>query len=292
MTKDAREARDVAAIWAEDVRAIGERGAVLGRELCSCDYPYHALWGLLRVAGVTGSLRYEEDALAPVLAARIDNGTRILIAGSADTGTLCAVGRASGQKQPDVTVVDRCPAPLALIDEFATAHATGTRTLCQNLLELDVAESFDVVLINYTLSYIPSSRRVELFQGLASVLVPGGSLICATKLLSAVKPDNKNRTDDWAKRAFEKIRDANVGTWLSDEELKLLLRHGASARISRRSENPTLGELEDYVSRAGLIPGEELKTARERALSADGTAAAELDPSIILTAVRAKQDPA
>jgi hypothetical protein len=84
--------------WSEDVRALGERGTALGQKLCTCDYPYHALWGLLRVSGVTGSLRYEEDALAPVLSARIKDGTRILIAGSADTGTACAVGRASGDK--------------------------------------------------------------------------------------------------------------------------------------------------------------------------------------------------
>lgn len=288
MIKYARDASDAAANWIEDVRAIGERGAALGRELCSCEYPYHALWGLLRVAGVTGSLRYEEDALAPVLAAHIDNGTRILIAGSADTGTLCAVGRASGRRQPEVTVVDRCPAPLALIDEFAAAHATGTQTSCQNLLELDVEKSFDIVLINYTLSYIPPNRRVELFQRLASALVPGGSLICATKLLSAVKPGNETMTDDWAERAFEKIRNAKAGNWMSDDELNALLGQGAKARISRRSENPTLGELENYVTRAGLIPGEELKTARERALSADGISASELDPSIILSAQRAK----
>jgi SAM-dependent methyltransferase len=288
MTKDPRAAPEIVAKWAEDVRAIGEQGAALGRKLCTCEYPYHALWGLLRVAGVTGSLRYEEDALAPILEARIDDGTRILIAGSADTGTLCAVGRASGKKQPEITIVDRCPAPLALIDEFAAAHATGTRTLCRNLLELDVEESFDVVLINYTLSYIPPSRRVELFQRLAGVLVPGGALVCATKLLSAVKPGNENLTDDWAKRAFEKIRVADAGSWMSDDELRSLLRRGALARISRRSENPTLSELESYVACAGLIPGEELKTARERALSADGTNAAELDPSIILSALRSK----
>ena len=288
MTKYACAAPEIVAKWAEDVRAIGEQGAALGRKLCTCDYPYHALWGLLRVAGVTGSLRYEEDALAPILAARINDGTRILIAGSADTGTLCAVGRASGEKQPEITIVDRCPAPLALIDEFAASRAAGTRTLCQNLLELDVEESFDIVLINYTLSYIPPARRVELFQRLADALVPGGALVCATKLLSATKPGNENMTDDWAERAFEKIRAAGMGTLVSDGELQALLRRGALARISRRSENPTLSELESDVTRAGLTPGEELKTARERALSADGTSAAELDPSIILSALRSK----
>jgi hypothetical protein len=288
MTEYARAAPEIVAKWSEDVRAIGEQGAALGRKLCTCDYPYHALWGLLRVAGVTGSLRYEEDALAPILAARIKNSTRILIAGSADTGTLCAVGRASGEKQPAITIVDRCPAPLALIDAFAASRAIDTRTLCQNLLELDVEESFDIVLINYTLSYIPPSRRVDLFRRLADALVPGGALICATKLLSAIRPGGENMTDDWAEHAFEKIRAAHTGSSVSDNELQALLQRGALARISRRSENLTLSELESYVTRAGLTPGEELKTARERALSADGTNAAELDPSIILSALRSK----
>ncbi len=278
----------IAMKWSEDVRAIGERGAALGRDLCTCDYPYHALWGLLRVAGVTGSLRYEEDALAPVLTARIKDGTRILIAGTADTGTLCAVGRASGEKQPKITIIDRCPAPLALIDEYSAARALGIQTSCQNLLELDVDESFDLVLINYTLSYIPPSQRVDLFQRLAGALVPGGALVCATKLLSAVRPGGENMTDDWAESAFEKIRAANTGTSIGDDELRNLLQRGARARISRRSENPTLSELESYVTSAGLAPGEELKTARERALSADGTKMAELDSSIILSALRSK----
>ena len=274
--------------WSEDVRALGERAARLGQSLCTCDYPYHALWGLLRESGVTGSLRYEEDALAPVLNAHIGNGTRILIAGSADTGTLCAVGRAAGDKKPEITVVDRCPAPLALIDEFISARKINAQTLCKNLLDLDLENAFDIVLINYTLSYIPPALRVELFQRLARALVPGGLLICATKLLSAVKPEGETVGDDWAERAFKKIRAVKAGAYLNDDELAALLKFGARARISRRSDNPTLGELESYVTRAGLTPGEELNTARERILSADGTSAAELDPSIILSAQRSK----
>jgi SAM-dependent methyltransferase len=235
---------------------------------------------------MTGSLRYEEDALAPVLADRIRNGTRILIAGSADTGTLCAVGRAAGEYLPEIVVVDRCPAPLALIDEFSAARAIPATTLRSDLLALDIERMFDVVLINYTLSYIPPALRVSLFQKLADALVPGGMLICATKLLSAERPDDPHVGDQWAERAFRKIRATGIGSAFGDEALRDLIALGAEARIARRRENPTLTELESYVMRAGLTPGEELATARERALSADGTQAAELDPSIILSAQR------
>jgi SAM-dependent methyltransferase len=270
--------------WAEDVRAIGTRAAALGREKCTCEYPYHHLWGLLRVSGMTGSLRYEEDSLAPILAKRIRNGTRILIAGSADTGTLCAVGRAAGANTPEIVVVDRCPAPLALIEEFAAARSIPARALLSDLLELNVKESFDIALINYTLSYIPSALRVTLFQKLSNALVPGGTLICATKLLSAERPDAPHVGDGWAERAFNEIRRTGVGSDLSDDALRALIVLGAEARIARRRENPTLQELESYVTSAGLTPSEELTTARERALSATGINAAELDASIILTA--------
>jgi hypothetical protein len=182
--------------------------------------------------------------------------------------------------------VDRCPAPLALIAEFSDARALNLQTLCKNLLEIDAEHSFDIVLINYTLSYIPPSSRVALFQRLASTLAHDGTLVCATKLSSAVRPQSESLIQNWAERAFAKIRSANVGTSMNDEELRALLRRGAEGRVSRRTENPTLGELESYVTQAGLTPGEELKTARERILSADGTNAAELDPSIILTAQR------
>ena len=127
---------------------------------------------------------------------------------------------------------------------------------------------------------------MALFKRLAEALKPGGTLICATKLLSAAKPANASATDGWAERAFEKIRAAAIAEDFDDEALRAVLRLGAEARIARRRENPTLAELESYVTSAGLIPGEELATARERALRADGISAAELDPSIILSAQR------
>src|SRR4029453_10132200 len=73
-------------VWDDDPRGHAARGVEVARALCACDYPYQVLWPILRAAGITGSLRYQEDeVLAPVLSPLLENGTRVLIAGSADT---------------------------------------------------------------------------------------------------------------------------------------------------------------------------------------------------------------
>src|SRR5262245_37401632 len=168
----------VPAVWDDDPRAHVAHGVEVARGLCSCDYPYHILWPILRAAEITGSLRYREDeALAPVLQPLLHNGTRLLIAGSADTGTLCVAGRIAGSQRPRVTVLDRCAAPLRLIEEFAAERDLACETLRVDLLELQEGARWDVVLVNYTLQYVTSADRTLVLKNLAQALVPGGTLI-------------------------------------------------------------------------------------------------------------------
>ena len=109
--------------WDDDPRAQAARAVAIARELCTCNYPYHILWPLLRAAGIKGTLRPAEDqVLASFLVPLMADGTRILIAGSADAATLCTVGRMASDRKLDFTVLDRCPAPLKLVQEFAARN--------------------------------------------------------------------------------------------------------------------------------------------------------------------------
>ncbi len=120
--------------WDDDPRTQAARAVAIARELCTCNYPYHILWPLLRAAGIKGTLRPAEDqVLASFLVPLMADGTRILIAGSADTATLCTVGRMAGDRKPDFTVLDRCPAPLKLVQEFAAERQIACRTQLADL---------------------------------------------------------------------------------------------------------------------------------------------------------------
>jgi acetyltransferase len=123
--------------WSEDLLWQAQRALELGRTLCSCNGYYHALWGTLRATGVMGSLKSEETLLASLVLPFIRDHARVMIAGSADPGVLCAVGRVYGPRSPNITIIDRCAAPLQLIREFAAAKQLTCRTLNADLLELD-----------------------------------------------------------------------------------------------------------------------------------------------------------
>jgi SAM-dependent methyltransferase len=209
-----------------------------------------------------------------------------MVAGSADTGTPCVVGRATFPKMPEMIVVDRCPAPLAVIEEFARERSLPCRTLRSDLVELELDSAFDVVLINYTLSYIAPESRPELFRRLARALVPGGTLICATiARTGAVAADTKTN-EAWVEATRRKIEAARLAFGLPPSELDALLRLGAENRVLRRRMRPTVEEIENCIRGAGLVLQEEKRSAREHRTRTDGTRAVEIEPSVVFAATR------
>jgi hypothetical protein len=237
---------------------------------------------------ITGSLRYQEDeALAPVLGPLMETGTRVLIAGSADTGTLCVAGRIAASRRPQFTVLDRCPAPLKLIDEFAAERNLACATLCVDLLELTAEARWDVVLVNYTLQYVSAADRGLVLKHLARALVPGGTLICVAKtgtpLSSSEAEDSQSA---WLDRARRKFRAAALDLAISPSVIDDLLVVAAAGRTARRLELPTAEELAQGLRNAGLVLAHEAVSPRKRLLEAEGAAPADAESSIILAAMR------
>jgi hypothetical protein len=275
-------------LWDDDPRGHAAHGVQVARALCACDYPYHVLWPILRAAGITGSLRYQEDeALAPVLGPLLENGTRVLIAGSADTGTLCVAGRIAGARRPRFTVLDRCPAPLKLIDEFALERNLDCTTLRVDLLELGEAAQWDVVLVNYTLQYVAARERPLVLKHLAGALVSGGTLICVAKTGMPLSPSEAADSQAaWLEKARRKYRAAALGLEIAPSVVDELLRVAAAGRTARRLDLPTEDELSRGLRDAGLVLVRHGASPRKRLLEAEGAAPADAESSIILAAVR------
>ena len=246
------------------------------------------LWPILRAAGITGSLRYQEDkALEPVLGPLMETGARVLVAGSADTGTLCVAGRIAAPRKPQFTVLDRCPAPLKLIEEFAAERHVACTTLRADLLDLAEDARWDVVLVNYTLQYVAAAERPVVLKHLASALVPGGTLICVAKTGVSLSPSQAAESQSaWFEKARRKYQAASFDLDLAPSVVDDLLRMAAAGRTARRLELPTAGELSRGVLDAGLVSIRQHVSPRKRLLEAEGAAAADIESSIILAAVR------
>ena len=164
----------------EDLAWQAQRALDLGRALCACEGHHHWSYAVLRAAGVTSSVGAEEQELASVMAPLIREDAGVMIGGSADLGLLCFVGRCAAARRPRITVIDRCRAPLALIEEFAESRRIDCRTLHTDLLSLEGSEQWDVIFLHHTLEFFSAPLRGRVLDVIAASLAPGGNLVCVT----------------------------------------------------------------------------------------------------------------
>jgi ubiquinone/menaquinone biosynthesis C-methylase UbiE len=268
--------------WDDDLRAQAVRAVAIARELCTCNYPYHVLWPLLRAAGIKGTLRPAEDeVLASFLVPLMADGTRILIAGSADTATLCTIGRMTGERKPEFTVLDRCPAPLKLIQEFAAERQVACRTQLADLTTYAEENHWDIVLVHYTFQFIVPEERFNVLQRLARSLVPGGTLVCVDKEVPRISvADAPDAAEAWFQKAWRRLQAEGLGSALPAALYDQLLHQAAEGRTLRRVTIPSLSHLVEGMRRAGLV------LVEEDVVGSTYARGPAVDSSIILAASR------
>jgi SAM-dependent methyltransferase len=276
----------VSDLWREDLVALARRGLELGRAHCACPGRYHWLYGTMRASGVVASLKSEEQRLASILKPLLREEMRVMIAGSADPGLFCALGRILRSPAADITVLDRCGAPLELICEFAQARGLRCRILNRDLLDLDGNEQWDLVLSHYTLNFVRPERRANFFAGLASVLAPGGTLVCAAMTGKAITHDDEPLL---AAAFVARSREASAKLGLSSDEraaLDDLLPIYAADTTAMRLIWPEADEVRAHLREAGFdIQGEHAVT-RDWSLFGRTETERRIDTSSIIVAVR------
>lgn len=273
--------------WTEDLLWQAERAADLGRRLCHCEGKYHTLWSALRASGFLGSLHSEEDSLAAALSPIVRNGRRFLIGGSADPATLCAVGRISKNDEPDITIVDRCRAPLALINEFAEKQDISCKTIHANLLEFDVEDKWDVIFLNYTLSFIEPNSRRTFFGRLASLLPTGGHLVCLAK--TGIRAERGRRDDlisAWLKQARKALLKSGLEKYFEPFELEAAIKQYAEERTTRRFNIISSEEIKELLLGEGLNVSSVNATRRKWVLDGISGDKADAESSVIVIAIK------
>ncbi len=273
--------------WSEDLLWQARHGLELGRVHCTCPGRYHWLYGAMRASGVVASLKSEQARLASLLAPLFVGRARIMIGGSADPGLFCAVGRISGSPLADITIVDRCAAPLALIGEFAQTKGLRCRTLQSDLLALDGREQWDLVFLHYTLNFVEPRLRGRFFETMASALAPGGVLVFAA--MTGV-PITQAQQSDLAAAFAAQARRALAQTALADEaqtpDFQQLLQVYADDTTAMRLIWPAEEELRALIRDAGLKIMTEDTITRDWSLFGRSDTGRRIDTSSIIVAAQ------
>lgn len=277
--------------WTEDLLWQAARGAAIGREHCSCQGRYHAIWGALRASGFLGSLHSEEAALSSAISPLLDDHTRLLIGGSADPATLCAIGRISKSSRLDITIVDQCAAPLELINEFAQLKNISCKTIQANLLDFDSTEKWDVIFLNYTLSFIDAHSRTKFFRQLSNCLAVGGTLVCLAKTGVQPETDLRDKLESaWANEALKALRQSKFDSYMEPSELEENVRRYAAARTVRRFNIISADEIERLLLDAGLTSCSVKTTPRKWVLKGVAAIKSDAESSVIVTARNEAKD--
>jgi len=273
MKYPAPRASDVREAWDEDLPWLATRSVELGREHCTCSGFYHELRGPLRASGFLSDFKRGPQILASTISPLIKNHTRVLIAGSADTGIFSTVMQVSYEKIVDISVVDRCKAPLELIKEFAAMKGTACATLHSDIGELNGDEKWNLIILHYTSMFFDSLSRERCFQRLSRSLAPGGVMLCMDRMVKPPTGDERNEREiAWYRDARDRLRNSSYGAFWEGAELDNMLRQFVRERVARGINYVTAEEIADILTNSGLRivskeDGEARTTTRKAAVS-------------------------
>jgi len=239
--------------WSEDLLSQARQAFAIGHALCTCKGKYHALWGGLRAANVSNSLKAEEPLLAALMGPFIRDGARVMIGGAADPGVPSVVGRIYAPNRPVMTVIDRCRAPLTSIRDFAAGKGIRCRTVHRDLLDLDGNEQWDQIVLHYTPDFVGPHCRARFFRALAQSLVSGGTLVCAAMTGTSVTGDlSQELADVYFNYSRKALDESPLSDLPSNPEFIPILRAYADAWGRRRANLITGEELRGSIIAAGL----------------------------------------
>lgn len=234
----------------EDLPELAAEAFEVAQRLCVSCQNYHSLWTYHRIAGASGGdVGRVRTALAGLLSSR---SRKILIAGSADSGSLAVVSQIA-HPGSHIVVVDQCGTPLELCRRFAKRAGLAVETLRFNLAELPAKSTFDIVFAHSILQHIAADRRVEVLSHLARSLVPSGRLVIAFRTSARIEGELLQAYQErYAKYLIERLDAANIPLPESRDAFLRRVEIYAEERLAREGTHGSREEVERLLNAAGF----------------------------------------
>ena len=154
---------------------------------------YHGLWQYRRLFGLTTGIGGLQQAFFHhVLGSLAVDGRypRALITGAADYAMTAIILRAYGacKADLDLTVMDRCEAPLALNRWYAERLSHPLEVQTCDILDYECSQPFDVICTHSCVNQFPPDSRPELIAKWRELLRPDGKLVIVNRIRPGMKP--------------------------------------------------------------------------------------------------------
>ena len=215
---------------------------------------YHRVWQYLRLLDIITSIRTNTPFRLGTLQRLAPSHPRVLISGSADYAMLAHLREAYGARPLDVTMLDRCAAPVAVNQWYADRYGMAITPVCGDALAVETDRPFDLVCThNFVGRFDPPSRQ-RLIDRWHSVLRPGGVVVTTQR----VRPGERglhSSYSDAAARALAETIVASAKTYAGPLGVPLDELADATYEYARRKKAYAItsaAEIIDAFERAGF----------------------------------------
>lgn len=157
---------------------------------------------------------YQQKLVAKLACYYYQAGTAVYDLGCATGNTLLEM-RKSGLKDARLIGVD---ASSAMLDRARKKKLEGVELVCSGIEEVEI-QNASVVLMVYTLQFLPLHKRLDILKGINKGLVSGGCLVLCEK----VKPETET-TGEPLEKIYEEFKKENEYSALEIEQKKKALR--------------------------------------------------------------------
>lgn len=238
----------------DDLMGQAREGWRLGAALCTDCGGYHQVRGALRAMKVIRGPDTDEVPLRGLLNDLVRPGHRVLIAGAGDPGQLQSFAELTTARPVSLTIVDRCPAPLAVIDLITPPPGLSVTTQVVDLTQLSPTPTYDLILSHSMLPFLPEPDRVTMLQRFAAALAPSGRLLITVPI---VPPKTGEERQAYNAERLNWVRDkfaaAPAVRALLGTDYDAVVTHYEASRSSRTAVFTDLQQVVGLIEQGGFV---------------------------------------
>jgi hypothetical protein len=226
----------------------------------------------------------DRPRLLEVLRPLLVDGSKVLIAGSADAGLAECVLDAADEQAIALTILDVCETPLHQSAVLLTERARGElRTVTASITEAPVGPPVDVIVAHSVLSFLSPDELPRAGTFLHDSLSNGGHLVMTTGVGTA---SARSDAASFRRHVLSELQVRSIPLPEAEAAFGLLLDQYMFERSNRTNPFATIADLSRWLEAAELMTDSITALRRGSGYAFDGTPIARVSDGFLVVARR------
>lgn len=180
---------------------------------------YHGEWVLLKSLDIVSTAAVHSrqlQALSRQALAALPPSPRILLSGATDDALLRILAELEEARRAEVTALDICDTPLALMKEGVPAGSLKVVDVRADILQYENTRGFDLILTHAFMGNFTADERPDLVARWFALLRPGGRLVTIQRIRPTGTPPVIGFSDEEIRVFVQAALESAAGRGIED----------------------------------------------------------------------------